>query len=272
MKKIPIFLVLGSCVIGLTIYGCSKKSEDPSPNQQSSQTSKGEQLYRGIYYSEGDAGKKIQDVNVHYVDLSDFYRTDEERKNADLVKDSLIQSIKTISPSFFNDFGDKIQSGDPILIQEALNTADSLNYLIAVPKMKAMHDKNLLLSNVEINQFIDKNNKIDRVGLEDYIAGKQLSQAGPNSRGTCLAAAIYVIYLYNYAVAINYFLAVNVGGGINYATAVNFQSSITSYNGNRVIAGLSEDGVCGGGESRVSAEGSLKQDIFIGAIAEKFKK
>lgn len=277
------FATLMVFVFSFGLESCSKKDDsDPTP-AESKPIYSGEDLYRGLFFSEGDVSKKLANVNPNYIDLSEFYKNESERKASDDFKNKLVASINTKFPDFFAEFKTKIESGNPLHIQQALNYASGVNqevlaslpeYQIAVQNLEQAKS---ILGDVDFNQFIDENNKIDREGLEQFIKEK-IGATDPKDRPACLSAVFAIganavivwnaAVLINAAAGVNVAFAVNVTFGINVAAGVNVayaQNYAVTY-GDRGNYNYSRGG-CGGGENRLSNSGNLQQEMFISGIA-----
>ena len=261
--------ILGSSFV----FESCKKNDDQAPTPSPAKESfSGEDLYKGLFYSEGQAGKKLADINPHYVDLSGFYKTQEERNKVLAFENRIVEEIKSKYPDFFNTFKADLESGDPIVIQLAIRNAVKVNAEIipAMPEVKdafkSMTKAKEALGDVDFQQFVDENNKIDREGLEAYL--KQKAASGENvNGGACLAIAEVAVIV----IAV----AVTTVVGIEFAFAVDFalvSSDVVATSESVTFSGGDSDGDSdgGGGEAARLSNSSLKEEILAAGIAERF--
>ena len=187
---------------------------------------------------------------------------------------------------FFEAFKADIESGDPVVIQLAIKNAVKVSGTVIpeIPSIKNAY-KDLqktkeLLGDIDFQQFIDENNKIDRKGLENYI--KQRLASGENVNGAaCLdGQAVVIIYTYTLGIvldgivinpiypALSAVIYYDLGADncLQDATVIATDQSTSFSDGGGDSDGDSNGG---GGEKRL-ANSSLKEELLAAGIAERF--
>ncbi|HEX8019991.1 hypothetical protein [Mucilaginibacter sp.] len=121
MKKIREFasqwyVVLPLCLVFI-IESCSK-----SQNIKSATDSEltGEAIFRAVFFGQGSAAALVAPYSMKMESLA---TNANDRAGIIEAEESIVKSIKATEPSFFDQFGSQMKSGNPTLVNGALVTA-----------------------------------------------------------------------------------------------------------------------------------------------------
>lgn len=94
--------------------------------QRSGQIYTGEELFKSIFFGQGEFAKNIS----MYEDITNQYEQGGMVKESLFLErfDTFVQKVTNTNPTFFNDFQTNINSGNPLVIQESLKTGYSKIY------------------------------------------------------------------------------------------------------------------------------------------------
>ncbi len=81
----------------------------------------GEELFRSIIFANGQATKHFPTISKYSPDALGMDAN--QIREVKQVEDELITHIKTVSPNFFTEFKDGVESGDPYEVERTLVTA-----------------------------------------------------------------------------------------------------------------------------------------------------
>lgn len=183
--KIATKLSFPLCLLLLTFTSCSNEKKDISNVVVGTGTTlrtaiklySGKDLFKGIFFQRGPVSKQISDIFTYQTNMYDFTQSDEEKNAAVRIQDEVILQIEKKSPSFMNEFGRKIQSGDHLLVMNAIDEGAKMfqKHMMSISDIYQQKGKLMLngisLEDLDYNQFT-ANNKIDKVKLQEYILKK----------------------------------------------------------------------------------------------------
>lgn len=126
----------------------------------------GENLFRSVFFAEGDFAKKIGMLK----EMSELLESTEakERLEFNTKVDALFVKIRQENPHFFENFKDKITSGNHFLIQDALNSGS-----LEIRKNLNIFDPNLEAYVAYIEQDIKSKNIKTEQDIENYLIESQ---------------------------------------------------------------------------------------------------
>lgn len=245
----------------------------------------GKELFEGFVFLEENIIDQLPRTKNMLPDVDNLLTTEEEKEVFNVIKTILVESIEQNDPSFFDSFQLRMQSGDHLLIHQAL--ADANEVLI-----KAIHTKfasELVLTaeeeeallQIDASQFYNEDGSINE---QEFVSFIQKSYASNRSRtnvsnqGQCLTIPVVIAAVFAAAYAVIIAGAIAVIGGIAIELALAAQAAIAydlAVMNTRVFSGGTS--MNGGSQDvrpeqyRVDTGGSknLAQDIMIHEIATK---
>jgi SdpC family antimicrobial peptide len=111
--KIPVIVTM---ILTMLLFGIPQRTEaDPPPYT-------GEQIFRGLIFGEAPVGGLFPEFWSSDNTLQAL-STQEEIDSWNALKEAVVSKIKQQSPTYLNQFGTHIQSGDPVEVQAALVNA-----------------------------------------------------------------------------------------------------------------------------------------------------
>lgn len=195
--KLVVFLVT------MFLFGCSTYDIDIKSIEDNNKS-----FYKEIYFGSTKTSKlsHIKEI-ITSRNASSKSTIDEE---IETIETFLTEKIEEINPDFYHNFNTKIQSGDHLLIEEALDEGGKMleKALYSTPELA----KELLLGEkiareVDINQFLKADGTLDVVFLNKYIDENYIDAfCGP----TICNLAVYLVFAFSVAVAVNYASVANV--------------------------------------------------------------
>ena len=224
MKKIVLLYIL------IILYGCSDDLE--STEIQEINAVSGQDLFTGIYFLKGDVVTKIPQLQSVKEELLEYEEVEMYFDVMDSIQQITIGKINELSPNFFKEFQEEIQSGDHIRVQNAIASSNfmlsSANQLILedaisnlIQEIQTSGGEDLIDAFGEnVDQVLSIRN--DEEKLKDFLFTDFLNEptVEPNGRQTCLAKAVLgVVYAVAVAAAgaIDVAISMNVIIGYNYA-------------------------------------------------------
>lgn len=122
--KNPVLLILLCCSV--LFVSCKTRN----PGQTTQQTNKvpysGEELFRGIFFLEGEVANKIPEIR-NLKKISGFNKISDYKKDLlEKTRSRIVSEIKKDHPDFFPNFAKTLQSGDRVKIQQTLIEVDKL--------------------------------------------------------------------------------------------------------------------------------------------------
>jgi hypothetical protein len=212
---------------------CTPKSESVSPSINYT----GEELFRGIFFIQGEVARKIEIFKPYFADQNKVNSIDRDE-----LSDEIVKGIKMGYPSFFDDFESVLKSKDFNKIQYTLSNAGKLIQVVGnnSPKYKKyfkMVEK--VVEDIDVSKY-DLNNPNDKLKLQKDILKKMednkevLFSSNKSSRpdqtmfvGLAFIVAV-ALMIWEVAAAVNGVVMVNYIGYVNVAVKMNAVTSVHS--------------------------------------------
>jgi len=204
-KHIKCLGFFGILIMGF--YACSRPETGIEDIKQIKNDEKS--FYKEIFFG------SVKKSKLNYVKNKIASRQEmstEAIRDLEKVETTLTDVIEKIDPLFYEEFNRKIQSGDHILIEEALNQGGQMleKSLYATPELvETVLLGEKIAKEVDINKFVMEDGTVDAAALNEYIEINYLDETdlvGP----TFVVAAAYVVAAVSVAVTVNYAGAVNI--------------------------------------------------------------
>jgi SdpC family antimicrobial peptide len=110
-------VVVASLIIFLVRPGLSAATSDKA---QGHQKHRGEEVFRGLLFGEGDIAEKFPQIWKH-PQVVEQMKKPGRQEQWNIFKEKVIAGIKKKDKTFFDRFGEEIQSGDHLRIMDILN-------------------------------------------------------------------------------------------------------------------------------------------------------
>lgn len=187
------------------LFSCSKYNDDGEIIRDGNKS-----FYKEIFFGAVNSSK-LNHVN-DMIASRNYSTSKTVPDNLEEIIDILTENIDAIDPNFFIEFNRKIQSGDHVLIEEALNEGGEMleQAMYATPELaEEMLLGEKIANEIDINEFLKSDGTLDAERLTGYIEEHYKDELAIISPTFVLAAA-YVVAAVSVAVAVNYAGAVNV--------------------------------------------------------------
>jgi hypothetical protein len=200
----------------------------------------GEELFRGIFFMQGEVAKSIPMYEDMLVSLGKD-KTSEEDINK--FSNEIIGYMKVLDPNFFVEFQRGIESKNPYQIRETLNIG--IVFLVKtmrnIPQYRILIEESIALAGkIDYKSFIDANGKLDRnklnKELQNAIAERGNSSFEKHIKQTkCSAIAACALGVYLVA-------AVSVALVVNVAVVMGVWAVVAVFNPRTLEEGGAKDG------------------------------
>ncbi|WP_146052867.1 hypothetical protein [Aquimarina sp. I32.4] len=251
----PLSSILTLLLIILLNTSCSDDSYLNIEKKSSAPTLTGEEIFKGIFFLEGDISKNIDHLKplkeIYDKQLKTVKDYDDHISKISDVEKNIINYMKIIEPNFFIQFREAITSNDPSIAETAIRRASSLfiKALYSDIELKPyLINSEFLLKNLDESKVTNKNNGIDPLKLESelnsiisqYTNSKNtLSNFGikSNNNQITMCATVVIVAVAAAVAAITvvaasaYAVALNVAAALNAVVAVNLKVTINHDNG-----------------------------------------
>lgn len=163
--------------------------------QRSGKIYSGEELFKSIFFGQGEFAKNISLYNDVVKEFEEGKLNDSDFK---LRFNNFVKKVNEYNPNFFKNFQQNIYSGDPLIVQNALKTGsieiynnlsiispeltNAISSLESDPKLKEILDKNADTLTPEEQNYLNTQ-------FESYM--KQLIPCGPTVCVAYFALAIH---------------------------------------------------------------------------------
>lgn len=253
MKKNVITAVCLFLAGTIFVVSCSQRNEVvPSGGAKSAQSKNrsGEELYRSVFFLEGDLAKDIPSYQRYTENVA---KVD---SNVLAIREDIIAGIKTNKPEFFNEFKAKLESKDYDQIQKALDQGRSvfMESALTSEKYGEYFAEMLEISKKNDLSKIDVKTDEGKKELQEIVAENMKSRPDAQRALYCnlgLACAVAVALAVWEVVA---FVNVAAFGSIYaYALAVQWGPDLSSN---------------GGGGSETAKVGNLYDEKLIAEISD----
>lgn len=206
MKQIRKYLLkfLLFMTVIVLFFSCNQYDNDIEPTRDNNKS-----FYKEIFFG------SVKSSKLNHVKEMIASRSSTQKSTAnemERMETILTDKIEELNPDFFTEFNSKIQSGDHILIEQALNEGGAMleQSLYSTPELA----EELLLgekiaNEIDINDYINQDGTLDAEALKDYIELNYQDELAIISP-TFIFAAVYVVAAVSVAAAVNYAGAVNV--------------------------------------------------------------
>ncbi len=191
----------------------------------------GRSLFKELFF--GD----VATSSLSYVkDLSSMRNKlpENELQKVRLIEASILKTIELNYPYFFEEFYEKITSGNHLFIEEALEneTQKIRDSVLSSPDLaKKILLREKLASEIDLAKLSDVNGRLDLEMLNKYLEEEGLITEPMACGPTFCVLGVYIVGGISVALAVNYALAVNIYVWFNFATEVNAINGIQSVDG-----------------------------------------
>lgn len=164
----------------LVLINFSCKSDDDyvtnTDNEISVNSLSGEDIFKGIFFLEGDISKNIphlkslKEVYDKQLKKSDNYEN--QKKEISYIENKIVNQMKSIEPDFFGKFRDTITSNNPLVTETAIKRTSSLfiDALYSDIELKPyLVNSEFLLKKLDNSKIMNRSNGIDPVKLENEL-------------------------------------------------------------------------------------------------------
>ena len=220
MKTIKKHIKLYSLLFTMSVLFCSFRYAYPKQNIGKGLNLSGKEIFNGVMFGVGDLANALPIYKQQVLAFKNF--SEEDKRNMQERVDLITNEIQKNNPGFFEEFGNKIKTGDPVVIDNAMDEAAVVmreNIKIIYPnydkieeavKKDIENDKVHFEAVQDADKYMETGSKekydelLDNMALKDSQAGMCCSEG----LACAVAVALYFVFAVHntFAVVANVYL------------------------------------------------------------------